>query len=113
MTDKETIREAIMRLSMCANRVCEICKYKDRPKSDLPSEDCKERSIKNVSILADEFLRKGDNEIIHCIDCKYRTWFVHGYRCGNFESPFYKAVDEDDAIMTKPDDFCSYGERKE
>lgn len=58
MTDKEKIREAIMRLSMCANRECEICKYKDRPKNELPSETCKERSIKNVSILADEFLRK-------------------------------------------------------
>ena len=36
MTDKEMIREAIMRLSMCANKECEICKYKDRPKNELP-----------------------------------------------------------------------------
>lgn len=51
--------------------------------------------------------------VVRCKDCKYRTWFVPGYGCGNFESPFYKVADEDDAIMTKPDDFCSYGERKE
>lgn len=40
MTDKEMIREAIMRLSMCANKECEICKYKDRPK--------KRASIRNL-----------------------------------------------------------------
>ena len=49
-------------------------------------------------------------KIIRCKDCKYRTWFVPGYGCGNFKSPFYKAADEDVPIMTKPDDFCSYGE---
>lgn len=51
--------------------------------------------------------------VVRCEDCKYRTWFVPGYGCGNFESPFYKAVDEDVSIMTKPDDFCSYGEKRE
>lgn len=45
-----------------------------------------------------------------CMHCKYRTWFAPGYGCGNFNSPFYKAAQEDVAIMTKPDDFCSYGE---
>ena len=46
-----------MRLSMCARKECEICKYKDRPKAELPSEDCKERSTKNMNILADVCLR--------------------------------------------------------
>lgn len=54
---KEQVREALMRLSMCARKECEICKYKDRPKSLLPSDDCKERSTKNVKILADVCLR--------------------------------------------------------
>lgn len=54
---KEQIREAIMRLSMCACRECEICKYKDRPKKELPSEDCKERTKKNMNILANVCLR--------------------------------------------------------
>lgn len=50
-------REALMRLSMCARKECEICKYKDRPKSELPSDDCKERATKNMNILADACLR--------------------------------------------------------
>lgn len=49
--------------------------------------------------------------VVRCRDCKYRTWFAPYYGCGNFESPFYAAVDGDVAIMTKPDDFCSYGEK--
>lgn len=55
--DEETIREALMRLSMCARKECEICKYKDRPKAELPSDDCKERATKNMNILADVCLR--------------------------------------------------------
>ena len=50
--------------------------------------------------------------VVRCKDCKYRTWFAPYYGCGNFESPFYVAVDKDVAIMTKPDDYCSYGERR-
>lgn len=34
-----------------------VCKYKDRPKAKLPSEDCKERATKNMNILADVCLR--------------------------------------------------------
>ena len=30
---QEQVREALMRLSMCARKECEICKYKDRPKA--------------------------------------------------------------------------------
>ena len=54
---KDQIREAIIRLTMCARRECEICKYKDRPKSKLPSEDCKERATQNMNILANVCLR--------------------------------------------------------
>ena len=54
---QEKLREAIMRLTMCARRECEICKYKDRPKSELPSDYCKERSTKSMNILADFCLR--------------------------------------------------------
>ena len=54
---QEQVREALMRLSMCARKECEICKYKDRPKAELPSDDCKERSTKNMNILADVCLR--------------------------------------------------------
>ena len=54
---QERVREALMRLSMCARKECEICKYKDRPKAELPSDDCKERSTKNINVLADVCLR--------------------------------------------------------
>jgi hypothetical protein len=50
---QEQVREAIMRLSMCARKECEICKYKDRPKADLPSDEYKARSTKNMNILCD------------------------------------------------------------
>ena len=53
---QEQVREALMRLSMCARKECEICKYKtDR---ELPSEDCKERAIQNMNVLADVCLRR-------------------------------------------------------
>ena len=54
---QEKLREAIMRLVMCARRECEICKYKDRPKSELPSDYCKERSTKSMNILVDFCLK--------------------------------------------------------
>lgn len=61
--DKERIREAIMRLSMCARKECEICKYKDRPKDLLPSDDCKERITKNINLIADLLLiTESDND---------------------------------------------------
>lgn len=54
---QEKLREAIMRLTMCARRECDICKYKDRPKSELLSDYCKEQSTKNMNILAGFCLR--------------------------------------------------------
>lgn len=50
---QEEIREAIMRLAMCARNECEMCKYQDRPKTELPSDECKKRATKNMNIVAD------------------------------------------------------------
>ena len=50
--------------------------------------------------------------VVRCKDCKHRTWFCPNYGCGNYNSPFYIGADEEVPIMTKPDDFCSYGEKK-
>lgn len=50
---REQAKEAIMRLSMCARKECLMCKYKDRPIAELPSDDCKKRATKNMNILAD------------------------------------------------------------
>lgn len=54
---KDQLREAIMRLTMCALRECEVCRYKDRPKIELPSEECKKRTKQNMSILANVCLK--------------------------------------------------------
>ena len=54
----EQVREAIMRLHMCACRECEICKYKSDIKDKMPSESCKERATQNANILAKEFLKQ-------------------------------------------------------
>ena len=64
---QEQVREALMRLS---RKECEICKYKDRPKVELPSDDCKERSTKNMNILADACLR-ADHTTEKCGSCKW------------------------------------------
>ena len=50
---QEQVREAIMRLSMCARHECEVCIYKDRSKAGLPSDECKKRATKNMNIIAD------------------------------------------------------------
>lgn len=60
---KDQLREAIMRLTMCALRECEVCRYKDRPKIELPSEDCKERVARNMNILANVCLRSKNREM--------------------------------------------------
>ena len=107
MNNKEKVREAIMRLSMCANRECEICKYKNRPKTDLPSEECKERSIKNVCILADEFLRKDTVEVVRCKDCKHSTFYV----CKN-DTCYNRIICEYGIGTDDVNFYCSYGEKR-
>ena len=54
----EQVREAIMRLHMCACRECEICRYKSDIKDKMPPESCKERATQNAHILAKEFLKE-------------------------------------------------------
>lgn len=86
----------------------EFCKYsKDRSK--LIESNCKvEDTVYKDNI--NKYIGKMIIPVTLCMHCKYRTWFAPGYGCGNFNSPFYKAAQEDVAIMTKPYDFCSYGE---
>lgn len=50
---QEEVKEAILRLAMCARRDCDVCKHKDRPKAELPSDECKKRATKSMNILAD------------------------------------------------------------
>lgn len=60
--NKELMREALMRLLMCARRECKICKYKTDNKEKMPSKRCKELALKNANILADAVLRDMDEE---------------------------------------------------
>ena len=50
---QERVREAVLRLGMCARRECETCEHKDRPLDELPSTECKKRTNQNINILAD------------------------------------------------------------
>lgn len=100
MTDIEEIREAIMRLSMCAIRECELCKYKDCPEKDLPSDECKARSIENVSILVNEFLRERP---FKCKECRWMAYGKEG-------SPICTAYDGMCSIVE--DSFCSCFKRR-
>ena len=61
-------------------------------------KDCKH----SRTALADEFSRKGDNEIIHCINCKYLEISGCYGECGMARLG-----------IVHPDDYCSRGERKE
>lgn len=54
---QEQVREAIMRLSMCARKECTACKYRDGSKEDLPTEECKKRATRNMNIIADVCMR--------------------------------------------------------
>lgn len=42
-------------------------------------------------------------EVVRCKDCKYHRDLEGGVKCGRM----------DGLLMTLPNDFCSYGERKE
>ena len=95
-------------------QMCKSCNthYPDEPCE--PSDCVFYRSIEESNTIDNIYITKLDDvSIIKCKDCKYRTWFAPYYGCGNFESPFYASVDSDIPIMTKPDDFCSYGELKD
>lgn len=50
--DKE-VREALMRLSMCAREDCVICKYKDKCNFDFQYEE----STKNMNTILDSLMR--------------------------------------------------------
>lgn len=46
-------------------------------------------------------------EVVRCGECRYYRDSLGGYTC---ENEFWNA---EYLVPTKPDDFCSYGERKE
>ena len=48
----EPEREAILRLTMCARRNCEICKYGPKKPRVKLSESCEKRITENMNLLA-------------------------------------------------------------
>ena len=51
----ETEREAILRLTMCARRNCQICKFGPRRPTVRISQHCQDRITENMNILARAF----------------------------------------------------------
>ena len=49
-------------------------------------------------------------ELVPVVRCKY---CVHGTLCHNLQGAEYVDCCYDDYTVRKPDDFCSYGERKD
>ena len=62
MSNKEKVRLAIMRLTMCARRQCSICKYNNHQNSVHLFGECQDRITENMNILADEFFRNYEEE---------------------------------------------------
>ena len=52
-TMTEEVREALMRLTMCAREECAICKYKDKCNFDFQYEE----STKNMNTILDSLMR--------------------------------------------------------
>jgi len=66
----EEVREAIMRLTMCARHECAICKYNSNDE-----DTCEQYATKNMNILADAFREPKRGE-----------WTYHMDECGNVKT---------------------------
>lgn len=60
------VREALMRLTMCAREDCVICKYKDKCNFDFQYEE----STKNMNTILDSLMRS------KCAEPKRGTWTI-------------------------------------
>lgn len=64
----EEVREALMRLSMCAREDCVICKYKDKCNFDFQYEE----STKNMNTILDSLMRSKCEVDAEWIPCSER-----------------------------------------
>ena len=76
--------------SIVQNKDCSQCKYFERGPKKYPCSQCKKCYI-------DKF-----QPIVHCVDCKYLMF-----------SDCYGECSKGHKGIVQPDDYCSYGERKE
>ena len=76
----------------------------------IDAEILKERLIKNITLtnaIDRSFNEAPTIDIVRCKECKHNPW--------DFDQLDYTCVWDDDFADREqtPDDFCSYGERKE
>lgn len=79
---------------------CKDCKYFQDRHIELPDGSKRPYKKGESSVTVSVGINVGS----YCTRIDYAI--VHGYRCGE------QSVDET-RLWTKPDDFCSYGERKD
>lgn len=100
-SNESQIREAIMCLTLCAQRCCTICKYNSVPEGCQPSDECQER-IKKIA----KFLHEHCPSIVRCKDCRWGN-------CYDEIEGRYECTIRLGSSQVEGDDFCSYGERED
>ena len=85
---------------------CKDCKYYGVCILNRRSADADVTGCKIYEVGERDFV-----EVVRCKDCKYRSQYndENGfYKCGGIQTEDGELV-----LMVKPDQFCSYGERRE
>lgn len=59
---EDDVREALIRLTMCANRECAVCEHRYTPITIVPSPECKARISFNINLLTDKCFNNSTNE---------------------------------------------------
>ena len=82
----------------CLSRICYHMGIDDVSGKYIPDIETKCKSFKNASDLV---------VVLRCKDCKHWGGVVFGNVCSRWSAPLAGMKN-----CTKPDDFCSYGERR-
>ena len=103
-TMTEKVREALMRLTMCAREECEICKYKDECGFDFQYNI----STENMHTILEALSADAPKDIVFCYLCKWSESDhsnEDGYYCHHdTHNPKWKVFSHN---------FCSWGELAE
>ena len=99
-TFTEEVREALMRLTMCAREECGMCKYKD----DCDFDKQYEMATENMNTILNAFKCVSAERVVRCKDCLQKHIggsVTHYYWCDRWD------MEVDDT------DYCAWGERRE
>ena len=99
-TFAEEVREALMRLTMCAREECGMCKYKD----DCDFDKQYEMATENMNTILNAFKCVSAERVVRCKDCLQKHIggsVTHYYWCDRWD------MEVDDT------DYCAWGERRE